>query len=138
MVQNRAFLTKFLKHQGMHRVCHSFCQKYFPAIFGSHLEFLRKSTKAHLSWKWCNILHFNKVWAPPPPPPPGVLSHSFRKTFSCHFLQLEIFDKWKSIKQSQIVISAKSLMFSGTLCFCCANTISFSLAKKCFSLELGV
>ena len=38
------------------------------------------------------------------------------------------------IKQRKVVISTKSLILIGTLCFCYAKTIPFSLAKQCSSL----
>ena len=66
-----------------------------------------------------------------------VTWHSFKKAFLCHFFagRLNFFINGKHIKQSKIVISAKSSMLTGTLCFCCAKAISFSLAKQCYSFK---
>ena len=62
-----------------------------------------------------------------------VICHSLKKTFSCHFFtgRFNICIHFeKHFQHSKIVISAKSLMPIGTLYFCCAKTISFSLAKQ--------
>ena len=59
----------------------------------------------------------------------GTLSRKHFPAIFCR--QFQFLHKWKNVKQSKIVILAKSLMLFGMLFFCCANTISFSLAKQC-------
>ena len=100
-----------------------FVSNCFPTICGGHLEFLR-ITQTHLSWKWYKSAISTKFWAHRVY---TVIWHSFNKAFSCNFCRLvQFLHKWKKhIKQSKIVISAKSLMLTGMLCFCSAKKFLF-------------
>ena len=80
-----------------------FSKIVFFAIFGGHLDFLHKTQKQKKNTLIYETLHFG---------------YSYFTSMEKHIIHRKMF------------ISTKSLIPFGTLCFCCAKPISFSLEKQ--------